>query len=210
VTGEPGYRWSQAVFGDQFPTVERYVDILTSTGIDYGLLGPREVGRIWERHILNSVAAAHLIPPGASLADVGSGAGLPGLPLAILRPDATVTLLEPMLRRSSFLDAVVAELGLSDHVSVARVRAADHAGAYDVVTARAVAPLERLIGWCNPLRAPAGVVLALKGRTAAAEVQASSRALRRLRLAAQILHVQAHAEAEPTTVVRVAAAGPVR
>jgi 16S rRNA (guanine527-N7)-methyltransferase len=170
------------------------------------LIGPREVERIWERHMLNSVSIAGLIPSGATVADVGSGAGLPGIPLAILRPDLTITLIEPLLRRSTFLDWAVAELGLTDTVAVDRARAEDHAGSYDIVTARALAPLDRLVRWCNPLRSAGGAIIALKGRTAAAEVEAGSNVLRQLSLVAELLSVQAHSEAEPTTVVRVTGA----
>jgi 16S rRNA (guanine527-N7)-methyltransferase len=191
------------LFGADPARIQRYVDILLSRGIDYGLLGPREVDRIWERHILNSVALSELIVEGAMVADVGSGAGLPGIPLALLRPDLQLTLIEPLLRRSTFLEEAVRDLGLSDRVEVVRVRAEDHQIRYDVVTARALAPLGRLIGWCNPLRSSAGEILALKGQSAADEVQAAAPTLSRLRLSATVLVVRAHPEAESATVVRV-------
>ncbi len=130
-----------------------------------GLLGPREADRLWERHLVNSAAAAAALPTaGGLLADVGSGAGLPGIPLAILRPDLTVRLVEPLLRRATFLTEVVAALGLAN-VEVVRARAEDLHGAWTAatVTARAVAPLDRLAGWCLPLVAPGGSLLALKG-----------------------------------------------
>jgi 16S rRNA (guanine527-N7)-methyltransferase len=170
------------------------------------LLGPREAERVWDRHILNSAALSSLIADEPSVADVGSGAGLPGIPLAILRPDLRVTLIEPLLRRSTFLAETVEELGISDRVEVVRSRAEDHQRSYDVVVARALAPLDRLIGWCNPLRAPRGVILAVKGRSADDEVKAALRHLIAARLDAEVLIVRAHPEAAPATVVRLSAA----
>lgn len=172
--------------------------------MEWGLIGPREVGRLWDRHILNCIGLSGMISAGTSVADVGSGAGLPGLPLAILRPDLEITLIEPLLRRSTFLNQAVAELGLTSRVQVVRARAEDHRARYDIVTARAVAPLSRLVGWCAPLRSPSGAILALKGRTAADEVDAASAVLRDLGLTAEILSVQPHPDVEPATVVRVA------
>ena len=133
---------------------------------------------------------------------MGSGAGLPGLPLAILRPDLDVTLLEPLLRRSTFLDETVADLGLSARVGVIRGRAEEHRERYDVVAARAVAPLPRLIPWCAPLRESDGVVLALKGSSAGDEVRASRDVLARARLRAEVLELRAHPAVDATTVVR--------
>ena len=179
-------------------------------GIDRGLLGPREAaGSGTGRHILNSVALDQLIPASASLVDgVGSGAGLPGVPLAILRPDLTVTLLEPLLRRSTFLDETVEDLGLGGRVAdrVIRGRAEEHRETYQVVTARAVAPLPRLVPWCAPLREPDGQILALKGESVADEIRAASTELRASRLNAEVLQLRAHPLAEPTTVVRLATA----
>lgn len=192
----------QQLFGEHYDTICRYVDILASRGLDWGLIGPREVDRLWDRHVLNSVAVDELVPPGASVADVGSGAGLPGIPLAILRPDLRVTLIEPLLRRSTFLTQAVDELGITDHTRVVRARAEDHRERYDVVVSRALAPLPRLLSWCAPLRADQGVVLALKGRSAAEEVRRASAALATHRLTASVLSVRAHPLAEPTTVVR--------
>ncbi len=149
------------IFGTQFDTADRYVDILLSRGIEWGLIGPREGERLWDRHVLNSVAPAALLAQGAAVADVGSGAGLPGIPLAILRPDLRVTLIEPLLRRATFLTQAVEELGLADRVRVMRTRAEDHRERYDVVVSRALARLPQLIGWCEPLRAADGTVLAL-------------------------------------------------
>lgn len=138
---------------------------------------------------------------------MGSGAGLPGLPLAILRPDLHVTLLEPLLRRTRFLDDVVAELGLTDRVLVARGRAEEHGERYDVVTARAVAPLLRLIPWCDHLRRAQGTILALKGSSAAEEVAAARAELRAARLRAEILTRRAHPSLDPAVVVLLTAIG---
>lgn len=193
---------ARELFGPGYPSISRYVDILGSRGLEWGLIGPRELDRLWDRHILNSVALSDLIPAGASVADIGSGAGLPGIPLAVLRPDLRVTLVEPLLRRSGFLTQVVDELGMSDRVAVSRSRAEDHHVSYDVVVARALAPLERLIGWCAPLRSADGIILALKGSSATDEVSAADRALRKARLSATVLTVRATAESAPTTVVR--------
>lgn len=193
---------ARKVYGAQFPLINRYVDILASTGIEWGLIGPRESERLWDRHILNSAALSGLIADEHSVADVGSGAGLPGIPLATLRPDLRLTLIEPLLRRFTFLAQTVEELGIANRVEVIRSRAEDHRGMYDVVVARALAPLDRLIDWCNPLRAPRGVILAVKGRSAADEVKAASRQLMAARLDAEVVTVRAHTDAAPATVVR--------
>jgi 16S rRNA (guanine527-N7)-methyltransferase len=195
---------ARELYGSQFPLLNRYVDILRSTGVTWGLLGPREADRLWDRHVLNSAALSGLIAPGSAVADVGSGAGLPGIPLAILRPDLRITLLEPLLRRSTFLSQTVEELQIVDRVEVVRSRAEDHHQTYDVVVARAVAPLDRLIGWCNPLRTPDGVILALKGSSASDEVAAAARQLDAAQLAAEVLKARAHRDVEPAIVVRLA------
>jgi 16S rRNA (guanine527-N7)-methyltransferase len=196
---------AQEVYGTQYPLVSRYVDILTTTAVEWGLIGPREAARVWDRHILNCAALSGLIADHASVADVGSGAGLPGIPLALLRPDLQVTLIEPLLRRSTFLIETIEKLAIVDRVQVVRARAEDHHQAYDVVLARAVAPLDRLIGWCNPLRATGGIILALKGGSAADEVAAAQHHLQAAHLAAEVLTVRAHPDAEPATVVRLSA-----
>jgi 16S rRNA (guanine527-N7)-methyltransferase len=196
---------ARELYGAQFPLLNRYVDILGSTGVTWGLLGPREADRLWERHVLNSAALSGLIAADSALADVGSGAGLPGIPLALLRPDLRITLIEPLLRRSTFLTQTVEELGIGDRVSVVRSRAEDHHQIYDVVVARALAPLDRLIGWCNPLRAPRGVILALKGSSAADEVTTAERQLAAAQLDAEVLTIRAHPDVEPATVVRLSA-----
>ena len=175
-----------ALFGGGAEAIRRYVDILASRGIDWGVIGPGEGERLWERHVLNSIAGAGLVPEGATVVDVGSGAGLPGIPLAILRPDLRVTLLESLLRRSNFLDLAVEELGLSERVRVVRARAEEHRERYGVVLSRAVAPLPRLIGWCAPLMTGGGKILALKGSSAESELADSAKELRRARLSAVV------------------------
>jgi 16S rRNA (guanine527-N7)-methyltransferase len=194
---------AQEVYGTQYPLISTYVDILTSTAVEWGLIGPREADRVWDRHILNCAALSSLIANGSSVADVGSGAGLPGIPLALLRPDLRITLIEPLLRRSTFLTETIEKLAIADRVQVVRARAEDHHQSYDVVVARAVAPLDRLIGWCNPLRASGGIILALKGQSAADEVTAAKRQLQAARLDAEVLTVRAHPDAQPATVIRV-------
>jgi len=165
-----------ALFGDRLGVAEAYADLLAGPGVDRGLLGPREVGRLWERHILNSAAIAELIGPGSSVIDIGSGAGLPGVPLAIARPDLRVTLVEPMLRRTDFLEEVVATLGIP--IVVMRGRAEDagvraRLGGSDAVVCRAVADLEKLTRWGMPLLRPGGRMLSIKGDRAAEEVAGS-------------------------------------
>ncbi|MDT4914972.1 MAG: rRNA (guanine527-N7)-methyltransferase [Pseudonocardiales bacterium] len=167
-----------------------------------GLIGPREVPRLWERHLLNSAVVTDLLPVGARVVDVGSGAGLPGVPMAIRRPDLRVDLVEPMLRRTDFLTDVVAELGLADAVRVIRGRAEEmtvreQLGSADWVVARAVAPLDRLVKWCLPLLAPGGRLLALKGVTAADEVAEHGTTIRSM--GASALDVQRIGEADPHT-----------
>lgn len=193
----------EQVFGEASPAIKRYVDILANRGIDWGLIGPRERERLWERHVFNSVVLEPFVPANASVVDVGSGAGLPGIPLAIARPDVMVVLVESLLRRSVFLSEVVAELDLSDRVEVVRSRSEDFRGSFDVVVARAVAPLTRLIGWTKHLFLPDGQLLALKGASAAAEVEAAAGLLGELGLVADVHPVRAAANLEETFVVRV-------
>jgi 16S rRNA (guanine527-N7)-methyltransferase len=193
---------AEDVFGSHTRLAQLYVDILSNRGIEWGLIGPREGDRLWDRHVLNSVALADLIPQGSAVADVGSGAGLPGIPLAIARPDLQVDLVEPLLRRATFLTQAVDELGITDRVRVVRARAEDHRQTYDVVVARALAPLDRLIRWCDPLRSPGGTILALKGRSATDELAAARKLLVARRLTGEVLTVRAHPTVEPTTVVR--------
>ena len=168
----------RAVFGAREQFACRFVAHLVSTGVERGLIGPRETSRIWERHVLNCAAVAPLVPVGSDVVDVGSGAGLPGLALAIARPDLRVTLVEPLLRRVTWLTEVLADLGLRE-VSVVRGRAEELRGQVsgDVVTARAVAALPQLLSWCLPLVRSGGQVLAIKGEQAEDEVRRSQGAL---------------------------------
>lgn len=161
---------------DRVALLERYAAALAGDGVVRGLLGPRERERLWDRHLLNSLVLVPLVPEGASVVDVGSGAGLPGLAVALARPDLEVTLLEPLARRVRFLEEVVTALGVP--VAVRRGRAEDEPrGETDVVLARAVAPLVRLVPWCLPLLRPGGVLLALKGSTAEEELSTARTAL---------------------------------
>lgn len=163
-----------ALFGDRLPVAAAYAELLAHDGVLRGLIGPREAPRIWERHLLNCAAVAELIPENCSVLDVGSGAGLPGLVLAIARPDLSIVLIEPLARRTAFLTEAVEALGLTRSVTVVRARAEEYPAVStrpaDIVTARAVAPLDRLAGWCLPLAAIGGRLLAMKGSSAADEV----------------------------------------
>jgi 16S rRNA (guanine527-N7)-methyltransferase len=168
---------AEAVFGPAVDAAAEYVRLLATEGTVRGLIGPREVPRLWDRHLLNSAAIAPLVPSGARVVDVGSGAGLPGIPLALARPDLTVTLLEPLARRVAFLTECVDRLRL-ERVTVVRGRAEEgpvrrELGGADVATARAVAPLDKLAGWCLPLLRPGGLLLAMKGSTTAHELAAA-------------------------------------
>ena len=213
VTGEPPVREETDLLVEQrlrarYPAATealgRYADLLATDGVVRGLIGPREVGRLWSRHLANCAVLEELVPPGALVADVGSGAGLPGLPLAIVRPDLRVVLVEPLLRRATFLGEAVAALGLGERVEVLRGRAEEQTLAVDVVTARAVAPLDRLAGWTLPLARVGGTLLALKGEGAADEVVASASALERLGGGQiEVLTCGATVVEPPTTVVRV-------
>ena len=166
------------VFGDDLAAAERYVARLASDGVTRGLIGPREVPRLWARHVLNSAAVAEAVPEGARVVDVGSGAGLPGIPLGLARRDVAVTLVEPMARRVEFLEEVVPELpGDDGRWRVVRGRAEDRSvagavGPVDVVTARAVAPLPRLVAWCRGLMRPGTQLIALVGARALDELPA--------------------------------------
>ncbi|MFZ8978430.1 MAG: 16S rRNA (guanine(527)-N(7))-methyltransferase RsmG [Candidatus Nanopelagicales bacterium] len=188
-----------------------YAALLASAGVERGLIGPREVPRLWDRHLLNCAVAVPLVPADADVIDVGSGAGLPGIVWAIARPDLRVTCLEPLQRRATFLEEVVTALDLGDRVQVVRARAEDIVRGRGpvtslrarVVTARAVAPLERLAGWTVPLVQPGGELLALKGRSAAEEVHASATVLERLGIArVEVVECGLGVVDPPTTVVR--------
>jgi 16S rRNA (guanine527-N7)-methyltransferase len=188
--------------------VEAFAALLADQGRVRGLIGPREVPRLWERHLLNCGVLSDLMPAGATVADIGSGAGLPGLVVALRRPDLQVTLIEPLLRRTTFLDEAVEELGLGN-VEVVRARAEQLHGerTFAVVTSRAVAPLDRLLRWSLPLTEPGGQVLAMKGASAAEELAEVEAVLPKLGAAdAEIVHIGSDLLTFPTTVVRVEAA----
>ncbi len=186
--------------------IYHFVDLLATDGVLRGLIGPREAPRLWERHIVNCVAPAPAFPHAARVADLGSGAGLPGLVLAIARPDLVITLIEPLLRRTDFLAEAVAVLGL-DNVIVLRSRAEDvdraAVSAFDVVTSRAVAPLPRLAGWSLSLARPGGLVLALKGASAEQELTAAWPELVRLKVQSARVEEYPVAGGEPARVIRI-------
>lgn len=190
-----------AVFGDRMPSATRFVEILADTGVTHGLIGPREVPRLWERHVLNCAVIEDAFPEGARVIDVGSGAGLPGAALAIARPDLDVHLVEPMQRRTDWLSTAVGELGL-DNVSVHRGRAEEFVGVLDApwVTARAVARTSKLARWCVPLLAGRGTVVAMKGRSAQEELDADRRDLVRLGLVEAVVTQHGGAVLEEPTL----------
>jgi 16S rRNA (guanine527-N7)-methyltransferase len=190
---------------DRVYLAERFAALLATEGVVRGLIGPREVGRLWDRHLLNCVALESAVPQGSRVCDVGSGAGLPGLVLAIARPDLAVELVEPLLRRTTFLDEAVAQLGLSNAtVTRARAEALHGVRRYDVVTSRAVAPLGRLLEWSMPLVAPAGALVAMKGSSVEDEIEAAAGVLKRLRCATpEVLEIPGVGEAPGTRAVRV-------
>jgi 16S rRNA (guanine527-N7)-methyltransferase len=197
-----------AVFGASLDRVVSYAELLATDGVVRGLIGPREVPRLWDRHLLNCAVVAELLPAGGRVVDVGSGAGLPGVVLALARPNVTVTLLDPLARRVTFLTEVVDRLELGN-VAVRRGRAEEPdvrtaLGGADVVVARAVAALDRLVGWCLPLVRPGGVLLAMKGETAAAELDAARSAIGRFGgTSARLVRCGASVVSPPTTVVSV-------
>ncbi|GGG46124.1 ribosomal RNA small subunit methyltransferase G [Kocuria dechangensis] len=197
---------AEQLFGERMDLAERYVAHLASSGIVRGLIGPREVPRLWSRHVLNCAVVEELIAEGARVADVGSGAGLPGLCLALARPDLQITLIEPLERRVQWLEEVVADLGLTN-VRVLRSRAEqakDDVGDVDVVTARAVSALVGLVDITLPLLRGTGELLALKGRSAAEEIEMARRKLDRYGVrSTDIVSAGAGLLEEPTTVVRV-------
>jgi 16S rRNA (guanine527-N7)-methyltransferase len=194
-----------AVFGPSLELASAYAVILGTRGVEWGVIGPREVPRLWDRHLLNCAVVAELLDVGCTtLADIGSGAGLPGVVLAMLRPDVRVILVEPLERRAKFLTECVVELGLTN-AEVRRARAEDLAGRLDadVATARAVAPLDRLAPLAAALVRRRGMVLAIKGSGAADELRLAQPALRRIGArSAEVLRV-GHGKVSPaTTVVR--------
>lgn len=199
---------ARTFFGDRLPLAERFVEHLATSGIDRGLLGPRELPRLWDRHVLNCAAVGELIPAGKRVADVGSGAGLPGVALAVARPDATFVLIEPLERRVNWLHEVTKDLGLTN-VEIFRGRAEQAVGKFDVdiVTARAVSALSGLAALTIPLLDKSGEVLAIKGRSAAEEVEKAAKVIRRLGgVETTVEKVGGALLAEPTTVVRIVVA----
>lgn len=195
------------VFGSRLALAERYVARLADTGISHGLIGPREAPRLWDRHMLNCAVVEQVIPDGASVIDIGSGAGLPGLVLAIVRPDLQLHLVEPLARRTTWLELTIEALGL-DTVTVHQARAEAMAGELvaDWVTARAVTALPRLIELAFPLLRPGGSLVALKGTTAAEELASSTAAASRFAIAsARVTEVGAEVVEPPTTLVIVTA-----
>jgi 16S rRNA (guanine527-N7)-methyltransferase len=202
----PAPEQARDVFGDRYADAVRYAELLAEAGVQRGLIGPREVPRLWERHLLNCAVLSEVVPEGVTVCDVGSGAGLPGIPLALVRDDLKITLLEPLLRRTNFLTEVVELLGL-DHVTVLRGRAEEVLGTLQpvhVVTARAVAPLDRLATWGIPLLRPYGEMLALKGDTAEEELKSAATALSKLGAVETSIHHVGEGVVDPlSTVVRV-------
>ena len=196
---------AEKIFGSRLGLAERYVEHLATSGIERGLLGPREVPRLWSRHVLNCAVVADLIAENARVADVGSGAGLPGLCLAIARPDLQLTLIEPLERRVIWLNEVVEDLGL-ENVRVLRGRAEQVIADVDadVVTARAVSALSTLAGLTIPLLKGQGAVLAIKGRSAEEEIQKAAKVIRKLGgHETTILTAGENLLEEHTTVVRI-------
>ena len=197
---------ARRVFGISLPVAVRYAALLGDAGVVRGLIGPRETPRLWERHLVNCALLAEGIGAKASVADIGSGAGLPGMVLALCRPDMTVTLVEPLQRRAEFLTEAVATLGLN-RVEVVRARAEDLHGQrrFDVVVSRAVAPLTKLLRWCLPLTMSDGQVLAMKGASAERELADAQIVLRRLNAGpADVVRYGAGIIDPPTTAIRVA------
>ncbi|MEX3611434.1 16S rRNA (guanine(527)-N(7))-methyltransferase RsmG [Rothia sp. LK2588] len=204
LTGEER-KAAEAVFGARLPLAQRYVEHLATSGIERGLIGPREVPRLWARHVLNCAVVQEYIAEGASVADVGSGAGLPGLCLAIARPDLSLTLIEPLERRVIWLNEVVDDLGL-ENVTVLRSRAEQAVGEVDAdyVTARAVSALVGLLDITLPILRGRGELLAIKGRSAAEEITKARKKLNKYGAReVDILTAGESLLAEPTTVVQV-------
>lgn len=196
---------ADTLFAGRLERAELYAAILAGAGVERGLLGPREVDRLWDRHILNSAAVSELIEPDCRVADIGSGAGLPGIPLALARPDLHLTLIEPLLRRSDFLREVVEELEIA--VTVVRGRAEEpgvrkQAGEMDVVVSRAVASLDKLTRWSMPLLRSGGHMFAMKGERAEEEIRDHRRVMTSLGAAdVRVMRCGANYLDPPATVV---------
>jgi len=193
---------AESIFGDQIGKARLCFEALVRDGDLLGLLGPREMPKLWTRHILNSAVVAELVSAGQTVADVGSGAGLPGIPMALVQPEAQFTLIEPMERRSDWLKAIVQDLGLSN-VRVQRARAEEVAEVFDIVTARAVSALPNLLRMCVPMTKHGGEVIALKGSKAAEEIQEAKKLQKKLGIASfEIMRVGSEFLTDPTLVVR--------
>ncbi|MFY9304637.1 MAG: 16S rRNA (guanine(527)-N(7))-methyltransferase RsmG [Rhodoluna sp.] len=194
---------AKAIFGSQIELAGGYAQVLANDSDELGLLGPRELDKIWSRHILNSAVVAEMVGQGELVADVGSGAGLPGIPMAIAAPETNFVLIEPMDRRASWLQGVARELGL-ENVQVVRARAEEvEGGQFDVVTARAVAALDKLLRLCVPLLKPGGRVIALKGSKAPEEIEAARKLQKKLKIESfEIVICGEKFLSEPTSVVK--------
>ncbi|WP_344148968.1 16S rRNA (guanine(527)-N(7))-methyltransferase RsmG [Nocardioides koreensis] len=196
----------------RLPLAERYAELLATDGVVRGLIGPREAPRLWDRHLVNCALLGDLVPEGSTVCDIGSGAGLPGLVLAIARADLRITLVEPLLRRTTFLEEAVADLGL-DNVEVVRGRAEALHGhrTFAVVTSRAVAPLDRLLGWSMPLVDPTGTLVAMKGSSVHEEIAAARPVLERWGCADPEVRILGDGVVDPPTyALRVAWADPAQ
>lgn len=196
---------AEKIFGERLDLAKRYVEHLATSGTERGLIGPREIPRLWSRHVLNCAVIESAIAMDSHVADVGSGAGLPGLCLAIARPDLELTLIEPLERRVIWLQEVVDDLGL-DNVNIMRTRAELAVGLVDadVVTARAVSALSNLAGLTIPLLNGKGEVVAIKGRSAAEEIEKAKKVIRKLGgVETSVVVCGQELLEEPTTVVRI-------
>jgi len=193
------------IFGSAIGQARKYAELLIRDGDMLGLIGPRELPKLWSRHILNSAVVAEYVLPGQKVADVGSGAGLPGIPMAIVSPETTFVLIEPMERRANWLaEVVVPELGLKN-VQVLRGRAEEAPlGNYDIATARAVSALPKLLKMLVPLVVPGGQILALKGSRAGEEIEESRPLAKRMKISDfEVIQAGKQSLEEPTTIVRV-------
>jgi 16S rRNA (guanine527-N7)-methyltransferase len=193
------------IFGDRIGLAERYAELLATAGVEWGLLGPREVERIWDRHLLNCAVVAELVENGERIVDIGSGAGLPGLPMVIAKPGLRVVLVDSLLRRTEFLQMVIGELGLDAEVVRGRAEDAEvrqTAGGSDAVTSRAVASLDKVTRWSLPLLRPGGRLLAIKGERAPDEVLEHRRVMTKLgAVDARVVECGVSFLSPPTTVV---------